>query len=191
MFSLLFCDCGARVSTRLRGRRGGRPRQDKARYPRKHHLSQRVSDNTLQGSAQGARNTTQIAVRERRKRKTCAGLESNPRPLAHAPALDAFAAARGALSTSDNTHSRTRVTWIRKEKYAEKSQKSVQKSREFCFLACQKSHGMPQKKEKKKGVIFDDSRDLMLRFFLIRTSCSHVLGSIKPSRSQTRVHQQK
>ena len=36
---------------------------------------------------------------ERRKRKTCAGLESNPRPLAHAPAPDAFAAARGARST--------------------------------------------------------------------------------------------
>ena len=36
---------------------------------------------------------------ERRKRKTCAGLESNPRPLAHAPAPDAFAVARGARST--------------------------------------------------------------------------------------------
>ena len=36
---------------------------------------------------------------ERRKTKTCAGLESNPRPLAHAPAPDAFAAARGARST--------------------------------------------------------------------------------------------
>ena len=166
MFSLLFCDCGARVSTRLRGRRGGRPRQDKARYPRKHHLSQRVSDNTLQGSAQGARNTTQIAVRERRKRKTCAGLESNPRPLAHAPALDAFAAARGALSTSDNTHTRTRVTWTRKRKVRRKvCRKVCRKVGNFCFLACQKSHGMPQKKEKKKGVIFDDSRDLMLRFF--------------------------
>ena len=39
---------------------------------------------------------------ERRKRKTCAGLESNPRPLAHAPAPDAFAAARGARSTSSH-----------------------------------------------------------------------------------------
>ena len=99
----------------------------------------------------GARNTTQIAVRERRKRKTCAGLESNPRPLAHAPALDAFAAARGALSTSDNTHSRTRVTWTQKRKVRRKvCRKVCRKVGNFVFLPA-KNHMLCIKKRKKKG----------------------------------------
>ena len=67
-----------------------------ARYPLSLHPLSAVLP---QGSAQGGRNTTRVAVFERRKRKTCAGLESNPRPLAHAPAPDAFAVARGARST--------------------------------------------------------------------------------------------
>ena len=57
---------------------------------------------------------------ERRKRKTCAGLESNPRPLAHAPAPDAFAAARGARSTRSLAPSpplRSLISSIQTRKY--------------------------------------------------------------------------
>ena len=68
-------------------------------------------------------------------------------------------------------------------------QKSVQKSREFCFLACQKSHGMPQKKEKGFSMIVEISCYV---FFLIRTSCSHVLCIASSHLDhKTRVNQQK
>ena len=61
-------------------------------------------------------------------------------------------------------------------------QKSVQKSREFCFLACQKSHGMPQKKEKGFSMIVEISCYVFFFDSNILFTCA--LYSIKPSRSQ-------
>ena len=126
------------------------------------------SDNTLQGSAQGgcskhyanssARAKEKENVRRTGVEPTTSSARTSPRCLRGGPRRSLYKRQHTLEDKGDLD-----------SKYAEKSQKSVQKSvqksREFCFLACQKSHGMPQKKEKKKGVIFDDSRDLMLRFF--------------------------